>query len=314
MTLTLDPRFPVLWRTPNSLQVGVDSPRVVLTDVSTGHERMLAGLALGLTPEGLALIGKECGLSAQQVADFEDAIRPALLESPQDTCASVQIDGIGPTADRLEYRLREVGLKPQRWFPRGDHLPRRSPSPAAKVAKHAEIPSDGGFAVILGDYVLDPERRGRWLRRDIPHLPIVFSDTSVTVGPFIEPGSGPCLYCLELHRTDAEPAWPALASQLLGTASTAHSALLASEAATIATRLVLNRSRGMPARSATSLTVNAETGERYNRSWRVHPRCGCAGITAEGEQYRQETAKANSVPPADCAMPTTKDEVVSVPA
>lgn len=301
MTLALDPRLPLLWRTPDSLQLGVDDPPVVLTHVTTAHEKMLAALAVGLTPEGLTLIGTDSGLSPAQISDFERAIGPALVQPKRVLSCSVEIDGFGATADRLEYRLREAGLEP----PRG-------------------LPGTTNFAVIVGHYVLDPERRGRWLRRDIPHLPIVFGDTSVTIGPFIEPGAGPCLYCLELHRTDADPAWPAIASQLLGRVGTAESPFLASEAATIATRMVLNRARGGAARSdsvgadptnaAIAVTVDAEAGERCNQSWRVHPRCACAGITAEVGQYPRETAKGRSVLAADRAMPTTKGEVACVPA
>lgn len=311
MTLTLDPRFPLLWRTPHSLQLGVDDPPVELRDVTTGHEKMLSALAVGLTPEGLTLIGRDSGLSTEQISNFERAINPVLLRSADDrhTPAAitplknsvVEIDGAGLTADRLDYRLREAEFAPHRW-PGSD-------SAAPSVA------------IIVGDYVLEPERRGRWLRRDVPHLPIVFGDTGVTIGPFIEPGAGPCLYCLELHRTDADPAWPALASQLLGRVSTAHQPLLASEAATIATRMILTRSRHLargtaaadPANSL-SLTINADTGEHRRRVWQRHPDCACSGITAADGQYRQETVRASFGPDADHGTPTRTDEVERVPA
>lgn len=270
MTLTLDPRLPLLWRTPDSLQLGVDNPPVVLHGISTAHERMLAALAIGLTPQGLALIGTESGLSPSQVSEFEHAIRPALVKPKVAFSASIDIDGLGPTADRLEWRLHEAGL-----------LTRRTP---ASADNQSDLPTDGPplLAVIVGEFVLDPERRGRWLRRDIPHLPIVYGDTSVTIGPFIEIGAGPCLYCLELHRRDADPAWPAIASQLLGTVSAAQEPFIASEAAAIATRMVLRRVSDGAAESATSLTLDAETGTCRQQSWQAHPECSCAGISLDG--------------------------------
>ena len=70
--------------------------------------------------------------------------------------------------------------------------------------------------MLVGHYVLEPARHRRWLRRDIPHLPVVFSDGEIRVGPLVEPGHGPCLYCLELARVDEDPAWPAIACQLVG--------------------------------------------------------------------------------------------------
>ncbi len=271
MTLTLDPRFPLLWRTPDSVQFGVDEPPVLLQGVSTAHERMLAALAVGLTPQGLTLVGTEAGLSAAQVDDFARAIRPALATPKVAASWAVVIDGSGPTADRLEWRLNEAGL-----------LSRRMHGNANDLAVHSTVPQpvhSPDIAVLIGDYVLSPEHRGRWLRRDVPHLPILYSDTSVTIGPLIEAGAGPCLYCLELHHRDADPTWPTLASQLLGTSSTAQQPFVASEAATIATRWVLRRLREGAAASATALTLDVETGEFRRQSWQAHPECACAGIT-----------------------------------
>ena len=119
MALKLDPRFPVVWRSPDSLQLGLDAPRVLLNHVSTAHERMLAALAVGVTRAGLAMIGTESGLDADDIAAFERGIRPALAtrtvtvptRAPRRV---VTIDGSGPTADRLEWRLREAELDSRR--------------------------------------------------------------------------------------------------------------------------------------------------------------------------------------------------------
>ncbi len=301
MTLVLDPRFPVVWRTPDSLQCGVDSPSVVLTSVTVAHEKMLAALAVGLTPEGLALIGTEAGLRPDQIAEFERAIRPALATPKMTKSALVDVDGFGATAERLMWRLREAGLEPRQALPVAD--------------ENSTPPTDPpDFAIVIGDYVFDPLRRGRWLRRDIPHAPIVFGDSSVTIGPFIEPGSGPCLYCLDLHRRDADPAWPALASQLLGKVSAAQSRFVASEAATIATRMILRRIADGAAGYATSLTLDVETGNLRQRSWPAHPECACSGLKPVGAQDRRETATANSFQGVDRATQTTIGEVVDVPA
>jgi hypothetical protein len=53
-----------------------------------------------------------------------------------------------------------------------------------------------------------------WLRRGIPHLPLVAQGHRVQIGPLIVGGAGPCLTCLDLHRRDRDAAWPALLSQL----------------------------------------------------------------------------------------------------
>ena len=296
MTLVLDPRFPLVWRSPDSLQLGVDAPRVIMNTVTTAHERMLAALAVGVTPSGLALIGSEGGLSTEQIAAFHRDIQPALAVQSMAPHSTIAITGDGPTADRLEWRLREAGLETRRSHPMDD---------------------DTGvtdIALVLGHYVLDPDVRQHWLRRDVPHLPVIFGDTSVTIGPFIEPGDGPCLYCLELHRMDADPAWPALASQLLGKRSAAETPFFASEAATIAARMVLTRATRLATRWATSVTVDAATGELTRRPWSRHQECGCAGIPDVSGLRRQESAMQSSRPVAGRSMPTRRGGDASVRA
>ncbi len=302
MTLTLDPRLPVLWRTPHSVQVGVDAAVVLLGTVTTAHERMLAALSVGLTPDGLTLIGTDSGLSAEQVAEFAIAIAPALVTPSSPPHAIVHIDGFGPTANRLEWRLREAGLEPRRVGPSDHDELVRTPLDTVELA------------VIVGDYVLDPERRGRWLRRDIPHLPLVYGDTSITMGPFVEPGIGPCLYCLELHRTESDPAWPALASQLLGKASAVQSPFFASEVATLATRWVLSRVIDGAARASTALAVSAETGQRSEKTVLAHPECSCSGFTTVNGADLQETETVSSLLAFGRESRTTTSEAVCVPA
>lgn len=302
MTLTLDPRLPVLWRTPHSVQVGLDAPVVVLDNITTGHERMLAALAVGLTPEGLMLIGMDSGLSQEQVTEFESSITPALVTPSHPSRAIVHVDGIGHTADRLEWRLREAGCEPRRV------------NPTEKIAIARTPLGTVELAVIVGDYVLDPERRGRWLRRDIPHLPIVYGDTGVRVGPFVEPGVGPCLYCLELHHTDSDAAWPALASQLLATTSNAQSPFFASEVATLATRWVLSRATFGSAESSTAMTVNAETGHRGETTLVAHPDCSCRELTTVNGSGLQETATVSLLLPSARERQTTTSAAACVPA
>lgn len=134
------------------------------------------------------------------------------------------------------------------------------------------------LAVVSGHHVLAPALHAHWLRRDVPHLPVLFTDRAVLLGPVVEPGTGPCLLCLELHRRDADPAWPAIASQLLGRDGTSESPLTGREAVAAAARLVLNRLSSGPTTSTDSLRIDAATGHRSVRSWPPHPECGCRGI------------------------------------
>jgi bacteriocin biosynthesis cyclodehydratase domain-containing protein len=323
-TLRLDPRYPLVWRSPTSLQLGVDRPRARFDQVTIAEERMLAALAVGSTARGIEVIGRNSGLTRAQVAEFQAAIHPALAPAEEPAVSSpaaartVVISGAGPTADRLAWRLTEAGLDPR---PTGVRPDDAVAAPALRAA---------GLAVVVGHYVLDPEFYGLWLRRDIPHLPIVFGDTGVRIGPLVEPGAGPCLYCLDRHRTDADPAWPAIASQLWGLRSTAETPFLASEAATAAARLVVDRLAGRAVPAATSITIDAATGRQSQGGHLRHPDCGCAGIPAAEAPAAELSALAVSAPAprgtstarsghparrsAARPSPTRRGEGLSVPA
>lgn len=260
--LRLDPRIPIVWRTPTSVQLGIDPPVVRIDDVSEDQERLLAALSVGVSRDGLAVITR---CRPDERARLLRQVAPALLTTTRvGEPATIAVSGSDSLVSAVSGVLAGSGLRTL---------------VAADSAELSETAPD--LAVIAGHHVLAPEAHGTWLRRDVPHLPLVLGDAAAVVGPLIEPGAGPCLTCLELHRTDADPAWPAIASQLLGRRSRAESAVLVTEAAAAVGRLVLDRLReGQAAVTSigTALRIDAVTGSRSVRQWHPHPRCGCLGI------------------------------------
>ncbi len=270
MVLRLDPRQPSVWRNPDSLQFGVDAPSVVLPAVSTADERMLAALAAGVSRPGLDLVATTAGATREDAARLLDAVRPALERDvaavPAPSGHVVALVGDGEAVRIVGGMLRERGIRLTGTGPGG-------PGPdGASPDGFGDRPE---LAVIVADYVIAPEAHGWWLRRDIPHLPVVFGDRMVRVGPVVEPGDGPCLFCLEQHRIDADPAWPAIATQLWGRPSPLHSTLLDAETAARVGRLVLRRLENGPAGSAHSHDLDAAAGAVTVRHWEPHPRCAC---------------------------------------
>ena len=262
MVLKLDTRFPLVWRDPHSLQLGIATPIVVLENVSNATERMIAALVSGVSESGLVMIGRSAGATVDDVGELLDSVRPAL--APEKRLASpptILIAGSGPTVDRTADALAAAGMRVRI---------------TADVT--AATREDCALAIIVAHFVIAPDLHGIWLRRDIPHLPVVLSDTEVVIGPMVEPGSGPCLYCLQRYRSDADPAWPAIATQLHGRRSAAETPLIAAETAALVSRLVLARSRGTAATAHESLRLVVSTGETTTGRWLPHPRCGCTGI------------------------------------
>lgn len=255
MVHRLDPRFPLVWRTPSSVQVGVDPARVVLDPVSPSAERMLAALVTGATRSGLALVSG--GEAPDDLLDvLDDVLEPLSDDAPPPT---VSVAATAPTALLIARLLESDGVR---------------------LAAPGELDEAPDAAVMVAHYAIPPADRGIWLRRDVPHLPVVYSDTGVVIGPLVEPGRGPCLTCVELHHRDRDPAWPAVASQLLDRRSTTEHGVLISEASAAAVRRLQPR-LGMGDQSEEPppglvVRLDAATGRRTEHLVDRHPHCGCS--------------------------------------
>lgn len=137
------------------------------------------------------------------------------------------------------------------------------------------------LVVLVEQDVSDPVRLRPLVREDIAHLLVVAREVDVVVGPLVTPGRGPCGRCVELHRTDADDRWPALATQLLGSPARGVEACTALLAAGTAVGQVLAHLDGRPvASTGTSLTVDARRPVPQTQQWPVHPECGCTGLPA----------------------------------
>lgn len=271
MTTRIDPRRPLLWRTPHSLQIGVDDS-VVLDHVHTGAEHLIAALQAGFPGHVEDRLADAFGIGHAEFERVMSTLAPVIergddpFRSGKAAPALVAIDGSGPVAEPLRQLL-------------GDQSAVELVEPIGAPTDHRSV----DLAVLCSDYVIAPSRYAPWLRDDVPHLPIVLGDRTVRIGPFVTPGDGPCLHCVELHRRDADPAWPAVASQLLGRRSSLDSLLLGSEIAARAARLVLRRiAADVPVLAGTQLIVDASTGGIRRRVVREHSRCACRALPGTG--------------------------------
>lgn len=256
MVLRLDPQLPLVWRTPTSLQFGVTRPSVVLHDLDLATEKMIAALGAGISRSGLDMIARSAGATEAAVDALLTRLRPVMLRPKTSAPAPVVVAGTGLLADRIAGLLAGAGV----------------PVLIARTVAAAES-AQASFAIVVGSYVLDPALHGLWLRRDVAHLPVILGDSSVAIGPLVEPGRTACLLCLHRHATDADPAWPAIASQLWGRASPAETELVASEVAAIVARAVLSGDA-----PSSQIVLNVESGTQTRQAFEVHPDCGCLAL------------------------------------
>lgn len=138
------------------------------------------------------------------------------------------------------------------------------------------------LVVLTAATALESRAGEPWRRRGIPHLPLVSHGHRVVVGPLVT-GRGPCLHCLDLHRSDRDPGWPGLLAQLLpatpvedDTPVSAASALTAI-AAGLAAMVIHTALDGLPVQPGLSAEVGLPWPQVEHRRWSRHPLCGCTG-------------------------------------
>lgn len=262
------------------MQVGLDHPRVVIDGIGYPEELLLHALRLGTSAGTARLIATRAGASEERVEHVLAALRPVLLRSVDQASPApprIVVEGLGAAADALRTILRGEGCE--------------------LVADEA-MPD---LAVLVVDFAVAPARAAHWLAADVPHLPVVFGDESVRLGPLVEPGRGPCLHCADRDRIDLDPDWPRLIIQVLGrtapTRTPLASAAMAVTAADAALRRVLAGWTGL---SGSVRTYSDASGTFSERPLEPHRDCACRALPAPAPpsaagRSRRGTATAPSV-------------------
>lgn len=178
------------------------------------------------------------------------------------------VDGRGPLVDEVVVLLRRGGLD-------------------LEVRAEAELTAAGAGApalvVLMESPTIDPRRGDAWQRRGVPHLPVIVAGPQATVGPLITPlGPGPCLWCLDLHRSDRDRAWPTVVARLCadtGAIVPAPSARLVGDpllsqlvSASIGL-LARGHLEGRPTPPGVSVDLQLPWPRLDHRRWTVHPHC-----------------------------------------
>jgi hypothetical protein len=253
--LKLDPAAALVWRTPTTLQIGVDPPLAVLPDLPPTAERLLAALVAGTDRPSLGVLAQERGMAEADLEALLLAVTPALSTPAGAPPAPVLVEGPPELAHTLGVAdgLVAAGVD--------------APPPAARPA----------LVVLAAHHVLAPGRAARWLGRDVPHLPVVFGERAAVLGPLVTPGTTPCLRCADEHRIDDDAAWPALAVQLLRLApapAVVAPALRLELAARLAAALRAVRVGAATGLEGWALRIAADGSiSRLARPW--HARCSC---------------------------------------
>ena len=253
--LRIDPAAALVWRSPVTLQIGVDPPLAVLPDLPPTAERLLTALVAGTDRPSLGALAEERGFTPEELEHLLEALEPALTrpDAPQPSAVLVEAP-----PDLLPL----LGV--------ADGLAARDPADPLPLERPALV-------VLAAHHVLAPWLAGRWLTVDVPHLPVVFGERAAVLGPLVVPGETPCLRCAEEHRIDEDPAWPVVAAQLLARGpapATDPPALRLELAARLANAVRAVRQGADAGLSGHAVRIAADGSvSRLARPW--HERCSC---------------------------------------
>jgi bacteriocin biosynthesis cyclodehydratase domain-containing protein len=307
----LKPGLTAVWRDRDTLQIGIDSRRAValtgmagiawlisLLDGSRDRVQVIQaaahrGVAAETTERVLALLASAGALDDFPAATLRAVSQPARtslaaeLATVSLACrdgdggartlarrlaAQVRIHGSGRVSAGIASLLTTSGVS--------------CVSPADQegevAARHS--PARPDLAVLAGHHL--PELQAGLMRDQVPHLVASASEAIGVVGPLVLPGRTACLRCLDLVRTDHDPAWPLILAQLAGrppsplACDAPLAAAVAAQAASQALAFI-DRASSANAVANGTLELVLPGWQWRRRTWPPHPECGC-GSHAHG--------------------------------
>ena len=160
----------------------------------------------------------------------------------------------GPLASQLEQALMQHGF---------------NPSPPDRRCQ---------LLVPLGSQVLPPRLNSYFLQQNFNFLPVLARDGGWLIGPLTVPGLSQCSTCLDLYLSEADPAWPTLATQLLCQPVAASSQSVARHCINIVVQVVASFFSGSEHWLGRYLEFSQADLVGSSQVLSPHPECGCSGL------------------------------------
>ena len=132
--------------------------------------------------------------------------------------------------------------------------------------------------VPLGSQVLPPRLNSYFLQQNFNFLPVLARDGGWLIGPLTVPGLSQCSTCLDLYLSEADPAWPTLATQLLCQPVAASSQSVATHCINIVVQVVASFFSGSEHWLGRYLEFSQADLVGSTQVLSPHPECGCGGL------------------------------------
>jgi hypothetical protein len=204
----------------------------------------------------------------------------ALLAASGVGRVSIRDDGVTTAADAVVGGLSAADEGRPRSLAAADAVRRASP-----LTDLRPPPSDAApdLVVLARAWAASDPLVAGVHRSGVPHLVATVRGGTGVVGPLVLPGVTSCLRCADLHRRDAEPAWPRLAAQLTAGEPPPSGATVTCllTAVTAATQVLAHLDRsGAPATLDATVELRPPDLLPRIRRWTAHPACGCGAVPA----------------------------------
>ena len=160
----------------------------------------------------------------------------------------------GALANQLEQALMQHGF---------------SPSPPDRRCQ---------LLVPLGSQVLPPRLNSYFLQQNFNFLPVLARDGGWLIGPLTVPGLRQYSTCFDLYLSEADPAWPTLATQLLCQPVAASSQSVATHCINIVVQVVASFFSGSDHWLGRYLEFSQADLVGFSQVLSPHPECGCGGL------------------------------------
>ena len=318
----------ILWRQQGVSQIGT-SPgrRTIVSDLSLAEQRLLDEFARNLESAGVYRAARRSRVPVARARQIvEDLERQGALVATATSelggsdgvywdrlgvdakgrsmvlsQAVLAIHGVSTLAQETALWLAEAGV--------GTILSTRAPQdgglasllsarfPALRT--RAPLRTRPDVMVTVDAHVVEPLLARRLAQEDVVHLPVVIGEAGVRIGPVLG-GGVPCSTCLELWERDADPCWPALATQMRTLPMPDVEHLVLHEAAASTARAVIDTLIGQESSgngtqdgtepggeksedsaawwSTHSVEVTGQEPRGRQRSWERHPECLCSQL------------------------------------
>ena len=210
------------------------------------------------------------------------ALRTA-RSAPSASGSALSASGFTPSARSFALSARSSGAEPT------FHIFDYAHSQGALASQLEQALMQHGFSpsppdrrcqllVPLGSQVLPPRLNSYFLQQNFNFLPVLARDGGWLIGPLAVPGLSQCSTCLDLYLSEADPAWPTLATQLLCQPVAASSQSVATHCINIVVQVVASFFSGSDHWLGRYLEFSQADLVGFSQVLSPHPECGCGGL------------------------------------